>query len=911
MAAKILIVEDSPTQAVLLRVFLEENGYRVRVAVDGKKGLDAVGEDKPDLIISDIKMSVMDGFEMCQAIKTEEHLKDIPVVLLTSLSDSRDVIRGLEVGADYYLTKPYSEEHLLSKVRSILEVPLSQKKVEAEEGLEIAFEGKSHVIHSTRVQMLTLLLSTYENAVQKNRDLVEAQHDLERLNERLEKNMYELQASEERFKTIVKTVPDIIYRLDPDGNIIFVNDAVNILGYDPKELLGLHFSTLILPADLESVSSSDVLPKFSNKITGDEAAPKLFDERRTGERITLGLEVRLAHRGRKGVAVGLLGVIGEEQMVCEVNSSGLYAINPNAEDKIFIGTVGVIRDITVRKQAEKELRKAKIAAEAATRSKASFLANMSHELRTPLNSIIGFSEVLEDQTFGALNEKQRKYIVNILFSSSHLLQLINDILDLSKVEAGKMELEPSKVEIKTLLETSLMMIKERAMNHQITLDLDFSEDLPSDFEISADERKLKQIMFNLLSNAIKFTPDGGGVRVSVELIADSGMRNADFSSSSNSAIRNPQSEIEGSAIEISVADTGIGINPEDQARVFHEFEQLDSSYDRKFEGTGLGLGLTRKLVELHGGRIWVESEGEGKGSTFKFVIPLGDKVAGLEGRASAGPVQAKDLEPPKPAPSRSHLGDSRPLVLVVEDDHQASELICLYLDEGGYATAQAFDGDQAIQMARDLKPYAIALDIILPGKDGWQVLAALKSLPETENIPTVITSVVDNRPFGLNLGAMEYLIKPVQKNKIIEVLHNLAVRADKEVKALTVLIVDDDPQIVEMMSNVLQEEGFNVLEAYGGKQGIDLAFKEHPDVMILDLMMPQVNGLEVLRQLRANTGMADFPILIFTSKDLTEEDRQELEGHVQVIASKSSSGKEDLLKELKKVRSETWHKKIS
>ena len=596
MGAKILVVEDSPTQAVLLRVLLQKNGYEAKVAVNGKEGVDEAREDKPDLIISDIRMGVMDGFEMCRAIKADERFRDIPVVLLTSLSDSRDVMRGLEVGADYYLTKPYNEEHLLSKVRSILEVPLSQKIVETEQGLEIAFEGENHVIHATRIQMLNLLLSTYENAIQKNRDLVEAQHDLEELNERLEKNMYELQASEERFKTIVKTVPDIIYRLDPDGNIIFVNEAVSLLGYDPKDLLGLHFSTLILPTDLESVSSSSVLPEYSGKTTGENAAPKLFDERRTGERMTLGLEVRLVSKGGKTVGLGLLGTVGRDEIVCEVNSSGLYAINPNAENKILIGTVGVIRDITVRKQVEEELRKAMITAEAATRSKDHFLANRSHELRTPLNSIIGFSEVLEDQTFGEMNQKQVKYIANILFSSRHLLELLNDILDLSKVEAGKMEFQPSKVKIKALLETSLIMVKEKAMDQRIRLDLDFPKDFPSDLEISADERKLKQIMFNLLSNAVKFTPGGGTVRINAALISES-------------------------VLQISVADTGIGIGPEDQTRVFQEFEQLDSAYDRKYEGTGLGLALTRKLVKLHGGRIWVESEGEEKGSVFTFVIP--------------------------------------------------------------------------------------------------------------------------------------------------------------------------------------------------------------------------------------------------------------------------------------------------
>ena len=594
---EILVVEDSFTQAMKLQILLEESGYKVSVAANGADAFSYLEQHTPALVISDIVMPEMDGFELCQTIKAEEHLRNIPVVLLTSLSDSRDVMRGLEARADYYLTKPYNEEHLLSTVRRILEASLPQEIIETEEGLKVAFEGKNHFIQATPVRMLNLLLSTYENAVQKNRELVEAQRDLKKLNERFQKNMYELQASEERFKTIVKTVPDILYRLDPDGNIVFVNEAVKSLGYSPKDLFGLHFSTLILPTDLESVISSNVLPDYSGKITGDKAAPKLFDERRTGERMTLGLEVRLVPKGGASVGLGLSGAAGREQIACEVNSSGLYAINPNAGKKILVGTVGVLRDITLRKQTDEELQKAKISAETATRSKGHFLASMSHELRSPLNSIIGFSEVLEDQTFGEMNQKQKKYITNILFSSRHLLQMINDILDLSKVEAGKMELEPSKVTIKALLETSLIMIKERAMNQQITLGLDFTEDFPSDLEISADERKLKQIMSNLLSNAIKFTPDGGSVNINAEAISES-------------------------AIQISIADTGIGINPEDQSRVFREFEQLDLTNDRRYGGTGLWLALVRNLVKLHRGRIWVESEGEGKGSVFTFSIPV-------------------------------------------------------------------------------------------------------------------------------------------------------------------------------------------------------------------------------------------------------------------------------------------------
>jgi len=546
-------------------------------------------------------------------------------------------------------------------------------------------------------------------------------------------------------------------------------------------------------------------------------------------------------------------------------------------------------EIIKRKEVEQALRRAKEIAESASRIKSAFLANMSHELRTPLNAIIGFSEILADKTFGQLTRKQEGYVDNVLTSGRHLLQLINDILDLSKVEAGKMELERSRVDLKGLLENSMTMVKELAFQGKISHDLQVPDELEG-FEFSADERKLKQIIFNLLSNAIKFTPENGSVTLAARHLS---IVNGHLQTRNGQTIFLPMTNDQEqmthrNLLEISVTDTGIGIEPKDQERVFGEFEQVDSSYARDHEGTGLGLALAKSLVELHGGYIWVESEGRGRGSIFTFVIPIEDMEIKSEDVKHKCEIREKAMEEVV----------SRPLVLVVEDDRPVSELITEYLSDAGYAVAHAFDGEQAVQMARELKPYAITLDIILPKKDGWEVLEELKSFSETRNIPVIVVSITEDRQLGFSMGAVEWFVKPIERNGIVEALNNICAVYGK--RDLTVLVVDDEPKTVELLTDRLESNDYKVLQAYGGRQGIDLAIEKLPDVIILDLMMPQVTGFEVVQRLREHPEARDIPILIHTAKDLTREDRQRLNSHVQAISSKSS-GKEQLLGELKKL----------
>jgi signal transduction histidine kinase/CheY-like chemotaxis protein len=358
--------------------------------------------------------------------------------------------------------------------------------------------------------------------------------------------------------------------------------------------------------------------------------------------------------------------------------------------------------------------------EVAGRHKSEFLASMSHELRTPLNAVIGFSDVLLERMFGELNERQQEYVRDIRDSGRHLLELINEILDLSKVEAGRMELEPGPLSLPDLLEHGLAMVRERAARQGIAISLDLA---PEVGVIRADELKLKQVVLNLLTNAVKFTPEGGSVDVSAKIAGDEA--------------------------QVVVRDSGIGIDPADQERIFEAFQR--GGRGARSEGTGLGLTLSKRIVELHGGRIWMSSR-PGAGSTFGFAVPVGQGVAAAE--ASVQAAAERDME----------------TVLVVEDDPHSAELLSVYLDGAGYRVAHARDGAEGLELARRLRPRAVVLDILLPRLDGWDLLARLKADPATADSPVVVVSMLDERGKGLALGAVEYLVKPVGRDELLEAL---------------------------------------------------------------------------------------------------------------------------------------------
>jgi signal transduction histidine kinase/CheY-like chemotaxis protein len=492
----------------------------------------------------------------------------------------------------------------------------------------------------------------------------------------------------------------------------------------------------------------------------------------------------------------------------------------------------------------RQLERQSAALELASRHKSEFLASMSHELRTPLNAIIGFSEVLLERMFGELNERQDDYLRDIWSSGKHLLELLNDILDLSKIEAGQMVLNRSEFSVRESLEYCLSMVRERALKQGILLSLEVD---PQVGLLDADRLRFRQIVLNLLSNAVKFTPDGGRVDVRA------GLRDQD--------------------LVVEVADTGPGVAAEDRQRIFDAFQQ-GSRHPGQTEGTGLGLTLSKRILELHGGRIWVESEA-GKGSTFGFALPAGPGEPGL---ASVPQVGLDSALPTELTPGQG------PTVVVVEDDRRSFDLLRVYLEAAGARVVSARDGEEGLDTVRRLSPAGVVLDILLPGIDGWEVLAQLKADPGTAAIPVVVVSMLDERGRGFALGATEYLVKPVSKEQLLAALYRAAAMPEQQ---HTVVAIDDDPRAIELVRASLEPEGWTVLGAATGQEGLTLIRERQPSAVLLDLLMPGMDGFEVVEALRADPDTKSVPVVILTSKSMTQQDKERLQGRITYVARKT------------------------
>ena len=503
----------------------------------------------------------------------------------------------------------------------------------------------------------------------------------------------------------------------------------------------------------------------------------------------------------------------------------------------------------------------------ASRLKSEFLSNMSHELRTPLNAVIGFSEVMKDGLAGELSAQQSGYIGHIFQSGQHLLSLINDILDLSKIEAGKVEVDFEPVDLDALLADSVVFLGDRAKSTQIRLVRDSRGGGPG--TMLADRRRVKQIVYNLLSNALKFTPAKGQVTLHDQVVDRA--RALTALPGFGGGVRMPLPEGEfAQFVEISVSDTGIGLSTSDAAKLFTPFTQVTNPLTRHLEGTGLGLAMVRRLAELQGGTVAVTSE-LGRGSCFTVWLPWRE-----------APVPRQVEAPQQPEADRS----AWPLALVVEDDDEAAMLIRLQLEHEGFRVHRAASAEAALQCADRIMPAVITVDIILPGMDGWEFIGRLKEVPRWELVPVVVVSVVADQNRGFSLGASLVLQKPLNRETLVKGLSRLGLRPNAE-HEVTVLVIDDDANAVEILATNLRQCGYTVLRALGGREGIDLARRFRPDLIALDLEMPDVNGFDVVAALTATPATADIPVIVVTARQLSPKLRTKLTGHVHDIVDKA------------------------
>ncbi|HJP31670.1 MAG TPA: response regulator [Candidatus Latescibacteria bacterium] len=489
----------------------------------------------------------------------------------------------------------------------------------------------------------------------------------------------------------------------------------------------------------------------------------------------------------------------------------------------------------------------------ANRLKSEFLANMSHELRTPMNAIVGFSKIVHRKAKTQLDRRQVDNLERVLQSSEILMALINDILDLSKIEAGRLEVQPEHFDLRELLESCVGTVSP-LVKKGVQLKTRLARELSP---VWSDPTRVRQIVINLLSNAAKFTEEGE-IRVGLRTIGKD-------------------------RVAISVSDSGIGIPGDKLASIFEEFRQADGSTTRKYGGTGLGLSISKKLAQMLGGDVTVDSV-VGEGSTFTVNLPV------------EVPSSEATLEPLKPDQLPATGGGGR-VVLSIDDDPDVISLITQELEEDGYQVIGAQHAIDGIEKAQRVQPYAITLDIMMPGMDGWEAITRLKTNPETRDIPLIVLSIIDNKELGYRLGADEYLIKPVDRDSLCRALQRYEGRGKE------VLVTDDDPDVIDLTRQLLEEDGWTVRAASNGQEALDAMAEKMPDVMLLDLMMPVMDGFETLRRVRDNPGTKNLPIIVITAKDLGADEVENLRANASRVIEKDGLDRGRILRELREAMS--------
>ncbi len=740
-ARRLLVADDDPERLQALVARLQREGFDVLSAQDGLEALDRAREELPDAIILNLLLRRIDGLRVCEILKSNPATTNIPVLLMAGVHvDADEGKRALAAGADRFLTDLG---------------PLSTGS-----GRELGSD---------------------QDLVQAVRGLLGAE-------------------PEQEVRPVLLAIDD-----DPD-NRAFLTKAVQRQGFDAvtapnatqarRQLDGRRPALIFLDVQMPEESGLSLLPQMLRD----------FPESVVVMMTAYGSE-QVAAEALRGGADDYIAKPIDLHRLRELLERNLEKQRLRAERQSLVARLKdsnryLMRQHAALRRADEEILQVNRQLEQSSRYKSEFLANMSHELRTPLNAIMGFSEILLDLTMNLTAGERTEFLRNIHSSGQHLLGLINDILDLAKIEAGKMDLHPEEMPVMEALQEITAILDPMARQQGLQLRTVGAADAGV---IKADRSKFKQVLYNLLSNAVKFTPAPGTITVSVK---DS-----------------PEQ------LTVSVEDTGIGMKAEDLPKLFREFEQIDGSYTRRYQGTGLGLALCRRFVEMHGGRIWAESQ-FGKGSIFTFTIPH-------ERRPAAVPP----LEEAAPTLETMEL----PLALVIEDDPASSQRMTAEIQGVGFRVAHAFDGEQAVRKAMEILPDLLVMETVLPVKDGWQVLQELRARAATADVPVLVCSVTRNQALMDQFGVAGYVAKPWATQTMQDELRRIGQGISRRRDRVRVLLVHRDRRALASLAASLVEEGFEVFRAPGLQEALEKARAAAPDVVVLAPAEPEwVVGLRGL-----------------------------------------------------------------
>lgn len=562
--------------------------------------------------------------------------------------------------------------------------------------------------------------------------------------------------------------------------------------------------------------------------------------------------IRAALGHANGELALLIDAFNEMLGQIQQNEKALREARDELEARVIARTAELVRAKSALEAYSQSILHANEELERASKFKDQFLSTMSHELRTPLNAVLGFSELLTEERYGPLNERQQRYVKHIHTGGKHLLSLINDILDLSKIEAGRLQLTIDNVLVPTCFAEVLDTMRPLADKKSHSLVRDAAPNL----SVRADPTRFKQILMNLMGNAIKFTPESGEIRLSAFLVDGS--------------------------VRVEVRDSGPGIPPAEQQRIFEAFYRMADT-DKKIEGTGLGLAITRRLVELHGGSLGIESE-IGRGSCFFFTLPAAQMVQ------------------PKPAPTTpgSVPSPESVRILIIEDDRAAAQLLQSHLTSAGYEVFLCDQPSRALEAAAELQPGAVTMDVIMRPLNGWELLSAFKTDPRTSHIPVVLVTIVDQPATGASLGADEYIVKPVKKATLLSAVERCLGQRKHVGKVRPILVVEDDAPTREFVAELLSKSGYSVVTAADGAAARSQVASSIPELVILDLILPEVSGFQLLSEWRTDPRTSDLPVFVLTSKDLTPEEKDYIRTNTVMLLQKQQPWQQTLLDQLRR-----------